>query len=117
MRNLLFATLFAVAAAACATTPAEPVTIDGSTDATAEASWARMLDEADRHTRIELMTALIAINLQGVESVYEIVGNDDLKTASIANVREQLDGMTADEVLAYAGEVATVEIKVQVPGH
>ena len=115
LKRLMFAVLAACLVAGCATTPAAPLTIDGSTDATAEASWARMLDQVDPHTRIELVTGLIAINLQGVETVYDVVGNEDLHEASISNVREQVDGMTAEEFLQYAGDVSTVEIKVKVP--
>ena len=113
MKKILLAACLVLSLAACATTPVTPLTIDGSTNAPAEASWARMLEEVDSRKRMELLTAMVAINLQGVESVYDVAGNEDLHKLSISRVREQLDGMTADEILAYAGEVSTVKIRIE----
>ena len=113
MKKTLLAASLVLSLAACATTPVTPLTIDGSTDAAAEASWARMLGAVDSRKRMELLTAMVAINLQGVESVYDVAGNEDLHKLSISRVREQLDGMTADEILAYAGEVSTVKIRIE----
>ena len=113
MKNSLLAASLVMFLAACATTPAGPMAIDGTTAATAEASWERMLDTVDPATRMALLQAMIQINLQGVDSVYDIAGNDDMKQLSISRIREQVDGMTADEIVALGEQVGTVKIEVQ----
>lgn len=80
----------------------EPVRIDGSTDAAAEASFKRMLKQAPTRKKQELHMAMLAVVMDDVGSAYELVQRPELKNPSIALVKERVDGMTADELIALA---------------
>ena len=114
MDRCMLVLMLCVAFTGCATTPAGGQRIDGSSAASAEASWKRMLDQAAPRERMALLTAMVEINLQGVETAYDVAGNKDLHKLSISRIRDKVDGMTAGELLEYADEVSTVDIELEV---
>lgn len=97
---------------------AEAIRIDGSSDAKATATFNRMVAAGDPARRQALLMAMIKINMDGVDSASEMLADPKLRNPSIANIRQRLDGMTADEILALADgiESTSVFIAGQEPG-
>ncbi|MBN8728607.1 MAG: hypothetical protein J0H15_13020 [Xanthomonadales bacterium] len=84
--------------------------LDGSSNAAAEATWKRIVEAAPPAERRKLLEAVIRINLAGVHSAYEVVGNPEFQELGIARIKDQVDGMTAAEIIAYGEKVGTVKV-------
>lgn len=102
------------ALAACSSAPArsdQALRLDATSDATAQRSFQRMVDRADAAGKQELAFAMLKLNMEGVQSVYEVVQQPELKTLSIARVKDRVAGMTAEEIIALANAVSSVDVQ------
>lgn len=93
----------------------EPVRIDGSSDAAAQASWIKMLNSLEQEKMHELTIAFAKISLVGVNSVFDLAKNPDLMPLSITKIKDQVDGLTADQIIQLGNEVnstITAEIRM-----
>ncbi len=93
--------------------PAEAVRIDASSPQAAEASYEAMMDALSPEEQQKLAIAVVMLNMEGVKSVYEVVGNPDLQKPSMAHIRDKVAGMTAEEIIERAKENPSVRIKVK----
>lgn len=89
----------------------EPIRIDATTNASAQASWHKMYAQADPSTKHKLISALVELNLAGVNSAYEVVKNPDLQTLSAARIKDKIAGLTADQIVELANKTSTVKIQ------
>ena len=80
----------------------DPIRIDGSSDQAAERSFRRMMQARDRDAQMQLAMAMLQINMAGVSSASEMLANPELRNPSITRIRGQVDGMTAEEMIALA---------------
>jgi len=90
---------------------AEPIRIDASSNAAAQASWDRMLAESNSQTQQKLLGALVQINLAGVNSALEVASNPDLQSLSVSRIKDKVAGLTAEQIIDLAGRVSTVKIE------
>ena len=88
----------------------EPIRLDASSVEAAEASWKAMIDGTRGSKKQKLLEAMLKINLAGVKSPYEAVGNPELQTLGIARIKHQVAGMTADEIIEMGERVGTIKI-------
>ena len=93
--------------------PAEAVRIDASSPQAAEASYQAMMDALSPEEQQKLAIAVVMLNMEGVKSVYEVVGNPDLQKPSMAHIRDKVAGMTAEEIIARANKNPSVKINVK----
>lgn len=96
------AILLALAMSASSLQARDAIRLDATSEATAQASFKQMIESADRSEQEALATAMLKINLAGVQSAYEVVQRPELQTLSIGRVKDQVAGMTAEEIVAYA---------------
>ncbi len=89
----------------------EPLRIDASSVEAAEASWKVMVDSTRGSKKQKLLEAMLKINLAGVTSGYEVVGNPELQSLGIARIKDQVARMTADEIIALGERVGTIKIE------
>lgn len=114
-----FASLLAISAtiAPRIAMAADPVRIDGSSDRAAERSFQKMMGKRDRDAQMQLAMAMLQINMAGASSASEMLANPELRKPSIMRIREQVDGMTAEEIVALAAAGGTrAFIQGQEPG-
>lgn len=89
----------------------DAIRVDASSNASAKASFDRMQHAASPAMRQQLAIALLKINLAGVMSAHEVVGNPELASMGIERVKDRVSGMTADEIVAYGEQVSTVRVE------
>lgn len=89
----------------------QPVRLDASSTQAAEASWKRMVDEARGSRKQKLLEAMLKINLAGVTSGYEVVGNAEFQSLGIARIKDRVAGMTADEIIELGERIGTVRVE------
>jgi hypothetical protein len=89
----------------------EPIRLDASSAEAAEASWKQMVGSAHGGKKQKLLEAMLKINLAGVQSGYEVVGNRDLQSLGIARIRDKVAGMSAEEIIELGERVGTVKIE------
>lgn len=90
----------------------EPVRIDGSSKISAERSLTRMLQAREPERRLELLLAILKLNLSGTESAYEVAVEPELATFSVAAIRHQIEGLTAEEIIGLAESKSDITIEV-----
>lgn len=90
----------------------EALRLDATSEATAQASFQKMMDQADDRGKRDLAMAMAKINLEGVQSAYEIVQRPELQTMSIGRIKDRVAGMTADQIVALADSIEGVEMRV-----
>ena len=81
---------------------AEPLRIDGTTEETANERFRSMVEQATPEKRMALQGAMLLIVMDGVGSAAEMLARPELRSPSIALVRERVDGMTAEELIALS---------------
>ncbi|MBB1062007.1 DUF6694 family lipoprotein [Marilutibacter spongiae] len=119
MKKEALAACLAIALAACAASGTRPDAprLDATSDASAQSSFKQMIEALPGEQRIQLQLAMVAINLKDVKSAYEVVNDPSLQSPSIVRIKEEVDGMTAQEIIDYAAEVADMQMEVEVgPG-
>lgn len=102
----------ALAVANAATPSNNTVRIDATSAASAEASYKAMMKGRPEPDRQKLALAVLVINMAGVQSAYDMVGNPELQSPSIGRIREKVAGMTADEIMGLAANTKDVNFKV-----
>jgi hypothetical protein len=112
LKKILVAAFIAVLVAGCATKGTGPavVRIDASTSETAEASYKAMIDRLPQAKQMQLSLAVLTINMIGVNSAKEVVGNPELQSPTIGRIKDRVGGMSAEEIIAYAAKNSTVQI-------
>ncbi|MGY4516546.1 hypothetical protein [Lysobacter sp. HA18] len=81
---------------------ADPIRIDGSTDVRAKASFNHMVDAASPERARELQVAVLLTVMDGVGSAREMLSRPELRSPSIALIKDRVNGMTADELIALS---------------
>lgn len=89
----------------CASTPPTALRFDGSSDAAAEASWTHMINGTPAAQRQKLLVAMLKLNLDGVDSVYQVIGNPEFDELGMGRIKDKIDGMTANEIIALAERI------------
>lgn len=114
MLKAVLAALLLAAVAGCASTPtAAPTRLDATTAETAKRTFQKMADELPGDGWQRLAMAMIAINMKNVKSAHEVVNNPELQSPSIARIKDEVAGMSAQEIIDYAAKVSTVRMEVQ----
>ena len=100
--------------AGCTTTPSRggELRIDSSSVESAERSYQAMMRGRSEAEKQKLALAMLLLNLQGVKSAYEVVANPELQSPSIGRIKDQVAGMTADEIIALAARVSDIQVEV-----
>lgn len=91
----------------------ETIRLDASSDAAAKASWKRMTESVSPEKQQQLLLAMLQINLAGVNSAYEVVGNPELQHPNIARIKDRIAGLDADEIIALGNRVSTFQARVK----
>ena len=109
LKHFAVALLVSVLAVGC-TTPAErsAVRIDASSIESAEDSYKAMTRGQSHAKKQELAIAVLVLNMEGVTSAYEVVGNPELQSPSIGRIKDRVAGMTAAEIIALLGLTARI---------
>lgn len=85
--------------------------IDGTSVESTNSSFQRMIQKLPRRKAEKVMAAMVLINLEGVKSAYDIVGDPNLQNLSAARIKDRIDGMTADEIIALADSLETPTVE------
>jgi hypothetical protein len=88
----------------------DPVRIDASSNASAQASWDRMTAEIDSKKKQQLQIAMVQLNLAGINSAYEVASNPELQSLSVVRIKDKIAGLTADEIIGLAKRTSTVKV-------
>ncbi len=112
LKSMAVLVVSAALLAGCATTrgPGE-VRLDASSAEAAEASYRAMMKGLSPAEEQQLAIAVLRLNMEGVKSAYDVVGNPELQTLSIARVRDKVAGMTADQIIERANKGTDVRIE------
>ncbi|MBF6023410.1 DUF6694 family lipoprotein [Lysobacter niastensis] len=114
MKNLVISVLLMLLTA-CASSPSRQAAtrLDATSNESAEASFRKMSEELPGDDWQKLSMAMIAINLKGVQSAGEIVRNPELQRPSISRIKDEVAGMTAQEIIDYAAKVASGRMELR----
>lgn len=114
LKKILLAIFLTFAATACATSvdSTSEIRLDATSDSSAKNSFAAMAKALEPQKRQELLVAMIKLNLVGVESASEVVQNPALQSPSIVRIKDQVAGMTAQEIIDLAERTSSVEAKI-----
>ncbi len=91
----------------------EAIRLDASSDAAAESSWERMVESVSAAKKQKLLVAMLQINLEGVNSAHEVVGDPELQRFGIARVKDRVAGLDADEIIALGGRASSGGVRIQ----
>ena len=111
-----FLSIALAAICSCASTSlsaSQPVRLDATSDATAEKSFKRMLNQASAARQQKLAIAMLKLNMVGVQSVYDVAASPELQSPSIVRIKDRVAGMTAEEIIDLADRTSDVKIEVQ----
>lgn len=114
-RSVFLAAAFAVSffASAAQAAPEEPLRLDATTVESAEDSFQRMAAELPKEKRHQLFSAMLMLNLKNAKSAQDVVNNPELQSPSIGTVKDEVAGMTADEIIAHANETSGVTVTIE----
>lgn len=115
LRNILNVLIAAALLFAASVHAREPIRIDATSDATAQASFARMTSSLSPRKQQALQIAVLTLNMEGVSSAYQVVNDPGLQRPSIERIRDKVSGMTADEIIRLSKRVKTVRADVRPP--
>ncbi|MBF6023436.1 hypothetical protein [Lysobacter niastensis] len=91
-----------VLVASLSASAADPVRIDGTTDQSANESFNRMVEQIAPEKRMDLQVAMLLIVMDGVGSAKEAMTRPELRNPSIVLIKDRVNGMTADELIALS---------------
>jgi hypothetical protein len=111
-RSQFFGFFFAAVSAGCASTPAGPVRIDGSTPEACEVSWKTMEASLSAQERQQLDIALLLI---GSTKQHRLGTSTTSPGISPETVREELDGKDFEEIVALGKATGTRITNAQHP--
>ena len=97
--------IFALSSAANA---GEPTRIDASSDASAQASWDRMLAEASDETKNKLRVALLELNTVAATEnhLYGIAFHAALQDPQVFRIKDKVAGLSAEQVIELAKQTS-----------
>jgi hypothetical protein len=102
MRNRVILSVLLIFAAITGTSARDPVRIDASSDIAANTTFEKMMRDCPRGQQKALVAAIVQLNLTGTHTVYEVVNDANKLQISAAHVKDQISGMSADEIIAFA---------------
>lgn len=113
-RHALVVLICSLLAVACTTGPArrDAVRIDATSRESAEASYRAMMRGRTEPDQQKLAIAVLVLNMEGVKSAREVVGNRDLQSPSIGRIKDKVAGMTAEQIIELAGRNPSVHVEV-----
>ena len=111
MKRIALMFTFVVAVASATALAQTPLRIDASSDEAARASWDAMLSSATPTEHQELLIALLQINLAGVQSAKEVVGQPDMQHLGIVRIKDKVSGLTAEQIIKLGKQVSTIKVK------
>ena len=117
MRKLIVSLLFATSlATACATGSGtmEPLRIDATSVESTRASYKAMMDKRSEAQQMQLALAVLVLNMEGVKSAYEVVGNPELQAPSVERIRSKVADLTAEQIIALSK--INPAVKIALPG-
>ena len=113
LKQIATVLLYSALVVGCATSsPRAALRIDAASAETAEATYQAMMQGRSAEQRQKLALAVLMLNMQSVKSAHELVGNLSLQAPSIARIRGQVAGLTAEEIIALAAKNPSVRIEV-----
>jgi hypothetical protein len=86
-----------------------PITIDATTEASAQRSYERMTAALPKQRQIDLSMAVLKINMDGINSAAEMLADPELRNPGVARIRQRVAGMTAEQIIAEAEKVTSVQ--------
>ena len=111
MKSIAVMLAFIVAVASASAVAQAPLRIDASSDAAARASWEAMLSSATPTEHQELLNALLQINLAGVQSAKQVVGQPGMQHLGIVRIKDTVAGLTAEQIIKLGNQVSTIKIE------
>ena len=117
MRKSIVSLLFATSlATACATDSGtmEPLRIDATSVESTRASFNAMMDKRSEAQQLQLALAVFVLNMEGVKSAYEVVGNPELQAPSVERIRSKVADLTAEQIIALSR--INPAVKIALPG-
>lgn len=118
MRHHLIAPLLCVAgllATSDALAARKAVTLDGSSDRAAQRSYQKMFRGRSDAEKLALALAVAKINLEGINSAYELVASPARDDLGITRIRERVNGLSAEQIIALGEQVSSVRIEPATP--
>ncbi|MGY0561815.1 hypothetical protein ACW7G2_14015 [Luteimonas sp. A277] len=113
LKHFAVALLASLLAIGCTTTAERnAVRIDASSIESAETSYKAMMRSQSDSGKQKLAIAMVVLNMEGVESAYEVVANPELQSPSIGGIKDRVAGMTAAEIIALADRTSDVRVEV-----
>lgn len=85
--------------------------IDATSVESTNSSFERMVQKLPRRKAEKVIAAMLLINLEGVKSMYDVVGDPNLHNLSAARIKDRIGGMTADEIIALADSLETPTVE------
>jgi hypothetical protein len=101
-----------VALVSIAAFAAQPITIDASSEQSAQESYTKMFESLSDSKRIQLQMAILKINMDGIGSASEMMAEPELRNPGIKRIRNRVAGMTADQIIDEAKKVTSVKLVV-----
>lgn len=111
LNRILVLLLASALLVACSAAPSKVVRIDARSQETAEASYRAMMDRLSPDQQFKLALAVLVLNMEGVNSVYDVLASPDLKSPSVGHIRAKVAGMNAEEIVALSTQVSDVRIE------
>lgn len=85
--------------------------IDATSVESAEKSYSKMMASRPAAARRQLALAVLVLNMEGVKSAHDVVGNPELQAPSIARIRKKVEGLSAEEIISLAARTSDVRIE------
>jgi hypothetical protein len=111
--NKVFGIVLVGALVGCASTPATPVRIDGSSPQACQASWKNMEASLNARERQQLDIALLLIGSTKQRQLGTLTTSPGI---SPETVREEIDGKDFNEIVALATATGARITNIQRPG-
>lgn len=88
----------------------QEVRIDATSDKSVEQSFKRMNKSLDQDAQIELVTAIVKLNMVGINSAEEMLADPELRSPGPVRIKDRIAGLTAAEIIELADKTSTVRI-------
>lgn len=86
------------------------VRIDATSDKSVEQSYKRMSESLHQEAQVELATAILKLNMVGINSVEEMLADPELRSPGPVRIKDVIAGLTAAEIIELADKTSTVRI-------
>lgn len=88
----------------------QEVRIDATSDKSVKQSFKRMSESLDQDAQIELATAIVQLNMVGINSAKEMLADPELRSPGPVRIKDRIAGLTAAEIIELAEKTSTVRI-------